>query len=562
VSPHVEARSRILLTVEVEDYFQVGSFERLIEKGQWYRFETRIEHNTRKTLSLLDRFGVRATFFVLGWVADRMPELVGEITARGHEVASSGFYHRTIRQMGPSEFRDDLQRSKDALERASGRRVIGHRVPHFLGPRDLWALDVLAEEGYVYDSSLRPRFRQFAGEPHRRVAHRHGAGEGALWEFPLSTVGIFGLRLPIAGGNYFRQFPHTLMHPLVRRWQRLHAEPFVMYFHVWELDPDQPRVNTGSWLTRIRHYRNLDKMSWVLEDYFRECEAIGIGEHLGAQAQPPSVLGSARPKPDPAPEVNLEGRVKPIVTVVVPCYNEVQSLAYLANTLKSLEGVLGRSYELDFVLVDDGSQDGTFEALGRLFGAMPRARILRHDVNQGVAAAILTGLRSARGEVVCSIDCDCTYDPHSLGEMIPLLTDGVDLVTASPYHPAGRVKNVPAWRLTLSRGASLLYGLILHTKLSTYTSCFRVYRRSSVVGVDLAERGFLGVAEMLGKLDLAGAGIVEYPATLEVRIFGQSKMKVLRAVAGHLRLMVRLVRLRLSGPRRAPTLASAAPRRH
>src|SRR5262249_10740934 len=157
-------RPRVLLTVGVEDYFQVGSFERLIDREQWYRFETRIERNTRTALDLLRTFSARATFFVLGWVADRMPELVREVVGQGDEVAGSGFYHRRIREMGPSEFRDDLLRSRAALERASRTRVVGHRVPHFLGPNDLWALDVLAEEGYAYDSSIRPLFRQFAGE--------------------------------------------------------------------------------------------------------------------------------------------------------------------------------------------------------------------------------------------------------------------------------------------------------------------------------------------------------------------------------------------------------------
>ncbi len=244
-APPLASSKRILLTVGVEDYFQVGSFERLIEREQWYRFDTRIERNTRKALDLCERFGIHATFFVLGWVADKLPELVQQIVGRGHEVASSGFYHRTIRDMGPSEFRDDLQRSRESLEKASGRRVVGHRVPHFLGPKDLWALDVLAEEGYAYDSSIRPLFRNFASDPRRRSVHEHRFGDKRLVELPLSSSSLFGLSLPIAGGNYFRQFPHTLMKPVVKRWQRTHTDPFVMYFHVWELDPDQPRINIG-----------------------------------------------------------------------------------------------------------------------------------------------------------------------------------------------------------------------------------------------------------------------------------------------------------------------------
>jgi len=156
---------RVLLTVGVEDYYQVGSFEGLIARENWYRFETRIARNTEKALELFDDFGIRATFFVLGCVAEAMPEIVREIARRGHEVASGGYWHRTIRQMTPEEFRDDLKRSREALERATGTRILGHRVPHFLGPQDLWALDIVAEEGYAYDSSVRPLFRRFAKEP-------------------------------------------------------------------------------------------------------------------------------------------------------------------------------------------------------------------------------------------------------------------------------------------------------------------------------------------------------------------------------------------------------------
>lgn len=550
VSAVSDRSDRILLTVGVEDYYQVGSFQGLIPQENWYRFEARIARNTEKTLALLDAFGVKATFFVLGWVADAMPEVVRGIAERGHEVASGGYRHRTIRQVSREELREDLRRSREALERATGRRVLGHRIPHFLGPSDLWALDVVAEEGYAYDSSLRPVLRGFAAEPWRRTIHRHAAGGRVLWEIPPSAPSLCGLALPLAGGNYFRQLPHTLVKPLVRRWQRREGEPFVMYFHIWELDPEQPRLNAGSPLTRLRHYRNLDKMEWVLEDYFRACKVTGIAEHLGLECGPAEAPAAAA-RPVTIPKAALAFAHRPFVTVVVPCYNEEGSLEYLANTLRSVAASLRPRYRVSFLFVDDGSRDGTWEMLVRLFGGRPECRLLRHETNRGVAAAILTGLRAARTEIVCSIDCDCTYDPHALAEMIPRLVDGADLVTASPYHPAGRVLNVPAWRLALSRGASFLYRLVLRQKLATYTSCFRVYRRSAVSGLRLREGGFLGVTEILARLDLAGAKIVEHPATLEVRLLGQSKMKTLRSVLGHLRLLARLAALRLFGRRRA-----------
>jgi dolichol-phosphate mannosyltransferase len=158
------------------------------------------------------------------------------------------------------------------------------------------------------------------------------------------------------------------------------------------------------------------------------------------------------------------------------------------------------------------------------------------------------------------MDCDCTYDPHEFGRMIPLLSQDVDIVTASPYHPLGTVKNVPQWRLFLSKRLSQLYRLVLHQKLFTYTSCFRVYRRQSTLGVPVLRGGFFGVAEMLGALDLAGCRIVEYPATLESRVLGQSKMKVLRTITGHLGLLAHFVaaRLQARNGRAASTVARTA----
>ena len=236
----------------------------------------------------------------------------------------------------------------------------------------------------------------------------------------------------------------------------------------------------------------------------------------------------------------------------------------MRNTLQSVERSLAGRYEPHLLLVDDGSSDATWEILQREFAAAGNYRLVRHAKNQGVAAAILTGIRSAETEIVCSMDCDCSYDPHELLHMIPLLSGEVDLVTASPYHPQGRVRNVPGWRLFLSKSLSRLYRLVLRQKLSTYTSCFRVYRRDAVRGLTLSENGFLGIAEIVGRLSAAGARIVEYPTTLHVRIFGESKMKTLRTIVGHLRLLWRLAAAGSapSGPRppsrRTPSLGRTA----
>lgn len=555
---------RHVLTIGLEDYYQVGSFNKVIQRGQWYRFEGRVESNTHKTLDLLDQADVRATFFVLGCVADRYPEIVREVVERGHEVASKGYYHRSIREMSPNEFRDDLARSREAIERASGTKVLGFRVADgWFTPDDLWALDLLRAEGYEYDSSISPRFRTFAQQPWRRVMHQHECGNDYIWEFPVSSRNFFGWDIPIAGGNYFRQFPHQLVKRLVANHVRREFAPFVMYFHVWELDPEQPKLNTASILTRLRHYRNLDKMGSILTDYFKQFQFTGIADYLGLDTKlerpspyltdlrrhHPCNNGSTMPSVDEPP---IAIRLSPLVerqpvSVVIPCYNEETVLPYLANTLRSVQEKLSNAYDLQFIFVDDQSKDDTFHTLNRIFGTWSNVTILRHERNQGVAAAIQTGLRHAPTEIVCSMDCDCTYDPHELANMIPRLADDVDLVTASPYHPQGKVLNVPAWRLLLSRSASFLYRRVLHQKLHTYTSCFRVYRRRAALSVKVQNTGFLGVAELLGRLDLQGHKIVEHPATLEVRILGQSKMKTMRTVFGHLGLLSSLIYQRLFG---------------
>ena len=566
--PHTKQH---LLTVLLEDYFHVGAFNRLIQRGQWYRFQTRFEQNTLKALDLLDRYNIKATFFVLGWIADKQPELVREVARRGHEIGNRGYYYRSIHEMTRDEFREDLARSRDALERASLTRVVGYRAARKLtAPTDLWALDVLAEEGYAYDSSFVPARRALHSEPEQRFAYQHRHNDRSLWEFPVSTVSVMGWPVPIAGGNYFRQFPHSVVRRLVEHWHKTYDAPFVMYMHVWELDPEQPRISGASALMKIRHYRNLHKMSAILEDYFKRYSFTGAARYLGldvhqgdaieassarqiatVEATPLSLRttsGAALKKSSEEAAAASAGRKS--ATVVVPCYNEELVLPYLSNTLRNVESVLERDYALSFIFVDDSSTDGTWDALHQLFGARANCSFIRHTQNKGVAAAIINGIRHAETEIVCSIDCDCTYDPHELSNMIPLLADGVSMVTASPYHPEGEVRNVPGWRLSLSRAASFLYRQVLRQKLYTYTSCFRVYRRSAVARLELQENGFLGVAETLGRLDLEGAKIVEHPTTLEVRLFGRSKMKVARTIGGHLGLLARLSWMRLSGSAR------------
>lgn len=320
-----------LLSVDLEDYFMVSAFETAVRREDWHRFPSRIEKNTHRILDLLEEGPLRggtdpskhmhcpasdkrpikpapkATFFCLGWVAERFPQLIREIHARGHEIASHGYDHKMIIQMAnPEEFREDLRRSRAILEDIVGERVVGYRAPSYsITRKTLWALRVLLEEGFLYDSSIfpirhdrygisdAPRFpflvccnggRLFPWAPRaltdfERTLYKQGCsvqdspalcqdsgtklfdqvGSGTLLEIPLTTVRFMGRNLPVAGGGYFRLLPFCFTLWALRKTIRRTGRPFVFYIHPWELDPDQPRVEGLPLLSRVRHYLNLHK---------------------------------------------------------------------------------------------------------------------------------------------------------------------------------------------------------------------------------------------------------------------------------------------------------------
>ncbi len=536
-------RGAHVLTVAVEDFFQVGAFKGAVRPEHWARFESRLEANLDVTLELLARHDATATFFVLGCVAEQHPGLVSQIVAAGHEIASRGYWPRGPRGMVPQEFREDLRRTREVLEAAGANVVRGYRSGRWLREEDLWTLDVLAEEGYAYDSSINPILWLFAGQPGRHVLHwhPHPEGQSGLWELPVSSLGLGALRVPFAGGNWMRQLPHTLLRRAARSWVRRRQAPLVYYFMPWELDPEQPRVRSISWLQRVRQYRNLAKTRWVLQEHLSTYRFYAIGDYLGlpyrqerpAASTAPATVSAVTPAVlTPPPEL-------PAVSLVVPMFDEELNVRYLARTLENLRREIADRYRLHLVLVDDASRDGTWRMLQQRCRGLPDCVLLRHERNQGVAGAIFTGLKAAPTDVVCSIDADLSYDPHVLLDMIPLL-DNADLVTASPYHPEGRVLNVPSWRLVLSRNLSRMYSGLLSRQMYTYTSCCRVYRKQAFAHMQLQHTDFLGVAEMLLQLLLAGGRVVEHPATLESRMFGVSKMSTLRTIRGHLGVLATL----------------------
>ena len=249
-----------ILTVDVEEYFHPNAMDAAVDPSRWDELPTRVEHNTQRVLDLLSAHDVRATFFVLGWVAERLPHLVVEIARRGHEVACHGYAHRLVYRLGPQRFRDDVARSKRILEDCLGAPVTGFRAASYsIVEASLWALDVLIEEGFAYDSSIFPVRHDIYGIPgFHRFAVRLRRAAGEIVEIPPSTVHVLGRNWPVAGGGYFRILPYWLTRMSVQRLNRRDQAPAIVYLHPWELDVDQPRLEAGAF-ARVRQYTNLHR---------------------------------------------------------------------------------------------------------------------------------------------------------------------------------------------------------------------------------------------------------------------------------------------------------------
>ena len=249
------------LTIDVEDYFQVSAFAAHIDRADWPRLECRVEANIERILLLLERRGIHATFFTLGWIAERYPAMLRRVAQAGHEVASHGQAHLRASEQSPAQFAADVRLSKTLIEQLTGHAVLGYRAPSFsIGAGNLWAFDVLQEAGYRYSSSIYPIRHDHYGMPDSpRFAWRPRGPQGVL-ELPISTVRVRGRNLPAGGGGYFRLMPYVLSRWLLRRINSHDGQAGIFYFHPWELDPGQPRPSGLGAKTRFRHYLNLGRM--------------------------------------------------------------------------------------------------------------------------------------------------------------------------------------------------------------------------------------------------------------------------------------------------------------
>lgn len=273
------------MTVDVEDYYQVAAFFDVVKPEDWENWPSRVEANTDRLLQLFDDKGLKITFFILGWVAQRHPELVKRIHDQGHEIASHGYSHQFIYRQSPEIFREETLRSKQILEDLTGEPITGYRAASYsITRQSLWALDILAELGFTWDSSIFPTRHDNYGipgspeEPYKIITN-----SGAeLLEFPLTTAKVFGQAVPAAGGGYFRQYPYALSRWLFERASEGGTKPQIFYLHPWEIDPDQPRIPNASWFSRFRHYTNLHRCLPRLERMIEDFRFGTISDSLGS----------------------------------------------------------------------------------------------------------------------------------------------------------------------------------------------------------------------------------------------------------------------------------------
>jgi len=260
------------MTCDVEDYFQVSAFAGIIPKSRWNDIDCRIPRNVDKVLQLFSDNSIRATFFTLGWVAEKYPDVIRRIVTEGHELASHGMIHQRVWSQTADEFRKDASESRKLLEDVGGVAVVGYRAASWsIDNRTPWAHQVLSDVGYQYSSSVYPVSHDHYGVPDAPRCP-HNFGNTGVIEIPPSTASLFGRNIPVSGGGYFRLFPLSLSQYFIKKHQEIESYPYTFYFHPWELDPDQPRIRDASLKARFRHYLNLDKFEKRLSELLRSHE--------------------------------------------------------------------------------------------------------------------------------------------------------------------------------------------------------------------------------------------------------------------------------------------------
>jgi polysaccharide deacetylase family protein (PEP-CTERM system associated) len=270
---------RNILTVDVEDYFMVSAFSNIIKTDAWDRYSSRVERNTMHVLDILARYDAKGTFFILGWIAERYPQIVKEIDRRGHEIGCHSYYHKLVYEMSIEDFKEDTEKAKAILENVIGKEVCGYRAPSYsITKKSFWAMEVLRESGFLFDSSIFPVVHDRYGYPEfSRFPKVVETASGKILEIPMSTFRVWDKNIPVGGGGYLRLFPISLTEWAIRKVNEEEKEAAIVYFHPWEIDSGQPRIN-GSRLSRFRHYVTIERTENRIEHLLRTFSFGSIGD--------------------------------------------------------------------------------------------------------------------------------------------------------------------------------------------------------------------------------------------------------------------------------------------
>jgi polysaccharide deacetylase family protein (PEP-CTERM system associated) len=518
------------LTVDVEDYFQVAAFERIIQFCDWERYESRVCQNTDRLLDLFSEHQVLGTFFVLGWVAKQHPHLLRRIRERGHEIACHGYRHVRINLQDSKTFREDIRQAKKIIEQEIGDRIRGYRAATFsVRPDTLWALEILVEEGFDYDSSIFPIAHDRYGIPTApRFPFKLATPSGTIAEFPISTIKLCGQNVPATGGGYFRILPFRHVTRAIRELNQTEGMPAVFYLHPWEIDTEQPRQTTAAWREQFRHYTNIHKtesrLRVLLKEFrfasmvqvLRECplrtfdiqsESLN-GQYFASAEKSITFFDGAVPK----------FRAQKI-SVVIPVYNESENLEPLCLELRRALSPLG--LETEWIFVDDGSTDDSLERLRALRNEFHEIKIVKLRRNFGQTAAMQAGFDLARGDVVVSMDADLQNDPGDIPMMLRRLEAGYDLVCG------WRKDRRDPWlsRKLPSKVANWMIRKVIGSEIHDRGCSLKVYRAELVRAFRLYSDMHRFIQEVSS---MSGARVSELVVNHRDRRFGASKYGISR----------------------------------
>src|SRR5262245_111315 len=509
------------LTFDLEEYFQVSAFAESVSRSSWQGYSGRAEESTYQILAMLELRNIKATFFVLGWFAQKHVRLIREIKELGHEVASHGYEHKLIYDQTPDEFRTDVRATKQILENITSGPILGYRAPSYsIIKSTLWALEVLAEEGYRYDSSIFPIRHDRYGIPHfQRRPHVIQTGSGPLTEFPLTTARCVGRNVPVCGGGYFRILPFAVTRWGLNQCIRGDRTPAIFYLHPWEFDPEQPRIEAGV-LSRFRHYTNLDltetRFSKLLQ-LLSFTRADRLLQQIGLLDSSAITLTSELQHW--SPEKPSCFRSFKSVSLVVPILNEQGSISQLYREASQALQSSGCEYEMIFV--DDGSTDETYDRLLKLREKDTHVKIIKLRRNFGQTPAMACGFDMASGEVIVSMDGDLQNDPADIPLLLREIDLGFDIVCGWRFNRKDRWLS----RRLPSKLANALIRSVTGIRIHDLGCSLKAYRAPIIQSLKLysdMHRFIPAVSQ------LAGARVGEIPVNHRPRVFGVSKYGISR----------------------------------